>query len=198
MRCKYQMVLFSFCRDMTDPFAPSVPVAALAIGVAGSKRAAATVTLDIPGLAIDEFSQAILHQLQAILREQVDRIFKSMPTTAPLVTALRFVHDTLRNNLHVSKLSEEFEAEIDPDGDTASELRKVVLYAADEWLRHEFSEQARSALPALGITGVEIMGLRPEVPRRDLGHGTRKQVTVEPPVSSATWDAPPMRAAAGG
>lgn len=115
MNLKYRTALIGFCPDLTDPHAPSIPVAALLVGEAeGQRLGAAVVVIPDKHLGLDDLSRAMLADVPALLRRHVGEVIETLPLSAPLETILYSFHDGLRNSLHVVEISDEtaFEVEV--------------------------------------------------------------------------------------
>lgn len=107
----YRIATISYCPDLTDPRAVSVPVAALLVSRdANSKWTAVAMGFDLSHFGLDPLAEALLADLPGLVRRTLDTAMKSISTDgATPEQVLREFHELLRTSVHVSKISEERE-----------------------------------------------------------------------------------------
>lgn len=111
MKLKHRFAVVSWCPDLTDPNAVSIPVAVLLIAKAGRMNFAASMGMQVEG-DLDAFEQDLLRDVPLLIRRYVDDFIKSNPA-AKGNDVLLAVHHALRNSLHVSKVEEEQVTNVD-------------------------------------------------------------------------------------
>lgn len=147
MRVIHQSATISFCPDLTDPEATSIPVATLLVGAADGLRFAA-VSAFVPASAagLDPISAHVLLDVPTLLKEHVDAVLESLPEEAPIEEILVKLHRRLRNSLHVAKISEPVQAELPVGGTTNAEAAdqvagRLLEIAVDQM--HDAAQQSR-------------------------------------------------------
>ncbi len=117
MKVTYHEAIISFCFDLTDPKARSIPVACLLVGesVEGTRFAASAVVLPGSSLDLDPLSREILADVPQLLKQHVGAVISDLPADAPLEQILRSLHHILRNSLHVAATRPACEIEVAAD-----------------------------------------------------------------------------------
>jgi hypothetical protein len=114
MRVSCQLATISYCHDLTDPDAVSLPIAVLAIGKGVGAEAfwiAAVVGLDAKRLGIDPLSTALLADVPHMIRRHVDAAVKTLPPGATPGAVLRAFREALKTSIHVSAIDQPEELE---------------------------------------------------------------------------------------
>lgn len=106
MRVKPEFAVISFCRDLTDPDAGSEPVALIGIyhGLDGSSACFVATRSDLAEdgeMAPDVFTREFLDDLPDFLMRQVSEGLAE----AGEERLISWIHDNLRNSLHVSEIT---------------------------------------------------------------------------------------------
>lgn len=110
MKLTYRVVTLSFCPDLIDPNALSVPFAALIVGRSDKGEwTAFAMGVDVKKLGVDPLLGAMLNDVPNLVRSHFDSAMKRVSATADLTpeAVLREFHEVLRTNIHVSTLSDE-------------------------------------------------------------------------------------------
>lgn len=115
MKLSYQLASISYCPDLTDPNAVSLPIAVLAVGKASNAEefwSAAIVGVDAKRMGIDPLSTAMLADVPHMIRRHVDAAMKKLTADATPDVVLRAFHESLKTSIHVSAISERREVEV--------------------------------------------------------------------------------------
>lgn len=128
MKITYNYAVVSFCWDLTDPSAESVPVAVVGVGTVQNSDFWFYVVRPALGdsLRLEEPSRAILNKFPDILQEQVATGLRQVPPAR----FLSWVHDQLRNSLHVSEIdAREANLRDDPNAGASRKPRDLKQWA---------------------------------------------------------------------
>lgn len=106
MKLDYRLATISYCPDLTDPNAVSIPIAVLAVGKDDGHWSAAAVGLDAKRLGLDPLSSAMLADVPHMIRRHVDAAMKRLDTQATTAAVLRAFHESLKTSIHVSEISD--------------------------------------------------------------------------------------------
>lgn len=115
MNLSYQLASISYCPDLTDPDAVSLPIAVLAVGKATDSEglwSAAIVGIDAKRLGIDPLSTAMLADVPHMIRRHVDAAMKTLAPEATPEMVLKTFHESLKTSIHVSAISDRKEVEV--------------------------------------------------------------------------------------
>lgn len=145
MRLHSQSATIGLCLDLTNPQAPSLPVAVLVVGEAGADRFAAVAGLVPRAGHLDLLTRDALADAPFLIRDHVDRTLNALAPDAPIEQILTSLHQTLRNSLHVASIDPAEETEIEGD---AEALADHLLRAAAERLKVALSPRSASPRPA--------------------------------------------------
>lgn len=108
MTLAYRLATISYCPDLTDPHALSIPIAVLAVGKDQGKWSAAAVGLEASKLGLDPLASAMLADVPHMIRRHVDAVMRRLEDRAATPGAvLRELHDSLKTSIHVSNIGEE-------------------------------------------------------------------------------------------
>lgn len=122
MKLRFKYAIVSFCLDLTDPDAFSIPVATLVVGRAGNHGIAALASAsDVLAKkfeAQDPFAARILSGLTTAMKDHVDSTFFE-EHAVDMDAVLQKLQRSLRNSIFVSRISEEIHREIE-DNETAT------------------------------------------------------------------------------
>lgn len=150
MKLKSRYAVISFCPDLTDPSASSVPVAVLLIAEASEGLFAAALARG--NLKVDAITAEFLHDVPRLLKDHIESVDPDAHTPE---TLLHKLHDSLRNSLHVAKISEPRELDFSDDRpiesqfgrmlDAAQDVLKKELESAGEQTDDETIRRARAA-----------------------------------------------------
>ncbi len=129
MQLDYQQAVVSFCYDLTDPSARSVPIGILVVGELKGSR----TRLCIAGVAsrtsfpadLDPVTRDMLRAVPRLLKAHVSEAFGSMPPATPLETILHRLYDGLRNSLHVAEIGTVRHMDLGAHDDEAAEVEAV-------------------------------------------------------------------------
>jgi hypothetical protein len=114
MRLRYRLATISYCPDLTDPSALSVPIAVLAVGKEDGRWSAAAVAVDAKQLGLDPLSTAMLADVPHMIRRHVDLSMAKLGADATPDEVVNIVRESLKTSIHVSELSGHLEVEV-PD-----------------------------------------------------------------------------------
>lgn len=117
MKLSYQLATISYCPDLTDPSAVSVPIAVLAVGKTANTEAfwsAAMVGVDAKRMGLDPLSSAMLADVPHLIRRHVDASMRKVKTDSTPSDVLRAFHESLKTSVHVSELGQVHEVDL-PD-----------------------------------------------------------------------------------
>jgi hypothetical protein len=109
MKLTYRNAILSFCADLTDPDAKSLPIGTLLIGEVEESRLAAAVVFQPTGA--DPFATEHLSDALAIIKEHINRVLEDKPD-APSLDILQALYSALRNSLFVSAIGDEKTVEL--------------------------------------------------------------------------------------
>lgn len=112
MKLDYRLATISYCPDLTDPNAVSIPIAVLAVGKDDGSWSAAAVGLDAKRLGLDPLSSAMLADVPHMIRRHLDAAMKQLDTNATTAAVLRAFHESLKTSIHVSEISDPREVEV--------------------------------------------------------------------------------------
>jgi hypothetical protein len=143
MKLNYRVVTLSFCPDLVDPNAMSVPFAALVVGKQDTGEwTAFAMGVDVRKLGIDPLLAAMLSDVPNLIRSHFDSAMKRAAQKADLTpeAVLHEFHDVLRTNIHVSSLSEEQTLKAEP-----MKLSHRLLDVAVQALTEQLKKQVPSA-----------------------------------------------------
>ena len=82
MKLSYRLATISYCPDLADPGATSIPIAVLAVGKSDEHWTAAAVNLDAKRLGLDPLSSALLGDVPHFLRRHVDTAMNRVESPA--------------------------------------------------------------------------------------------------------------------
>jgi hypothetical protein len=133
MKLKGEYAVISFCHDLTDPDAVSVPVALLLIAQKADRSLAAAVGREVAD--VDPITAEFLRDIPRLLKDQVQSIQQAR--TVPDI--LRSLHNALRNSLHVSKISE-CELDVAADLPLESQFSRII-----EATQNAFNDELEAA-----------------------------------------------------
>lgn len=154
----YRVATISYCPDLTAPDAVSVPVAALLVSrSAEGKWTAFAMGLELATLGLDPLATALLGDLPALMRRNLDAAMKSIddPAATPQ-SVLRVFHETLRTSVHVSHISAECELQVSDAMSVAHQLLDITT----QTLITELEAVARS-LPAPRVDPQTMLAVPP-------------------------------------
>lgn len=117
MKLSYQLATISYCPDLTDPNAVSIPIAVLAVGKTSNAEglwSAAMVGVDAKRMGIDPLSSAMLADVPHMIRRHVDGAMRKLTPAATPEMVLREFHESLKTSIHVSEIRSVQEVDV-PD-----------------------------------------------------------------------------------
>lgn len=123
MKLAFSRALVGFCTDLTEPNAPTLPVAVVFVGDFDGGRVAAVASRSLEGLALDPISRAMLKDVPAVLKRHVEQVLDTLPQDVGGEEILYSLHNALRNSLHVTDVLEPRVEEIEDE----SKLSHFVL-----------------------------------------------------------------------
>lgn len=106
MNLSYRLATISYCPDLTDPSAVSLPIAVLTVGKDDGHWSAAAVCLDAKRLGLDPLASAMLADVPHMIRRHLDAAMKRLKADATPEIVLRALHESLKTSIHVSAISE--------------------------------------------------------------------------------------------
>jgi hypothetical protein len=112
MKLDYRLATISYCPDLTDPSAVSIPIAVLAVGKDDGHWSAAAVGLDAKRLGLDPLSSAMLADVPHMIRRHVDAAMKRLDTSASTAAVLGAFRESLKTSIHVSEIGDSGEVEV--------------------------------------------------------------------------------------
>jgi len=114
VKVAHQSASISFCMDLTDPEAVSIPIAHLLVASAEQDRFAviAALTPKNPKATFDPITADVLSDATTLIRDHVDRVLAGLAPGASLELILTGLHSTLRNSLHVANIGDVEVAEV--------------------------------------------------------------------------------------
>lgn len=109
MKLTYRVVTLSFCPNMIDPHAVSIPFASLVVGKSDTGHwTAFAMGIDLKQLGIDPLLASMLGDVPNLVRSHFDSAMKRVKGSDLTPEAvLREFHEVLRTNIHVSSLGDE-------------------------------------------------------------------------------------------
>ena len=120
MKLHYRKALVSFCQDLTNPESSSVPVGILLVAEGENGSLVATAAGIWAGiLKLDPISREIITDLPQLIKRHLSEVRGSLGPNANIDSVLFGLHDTLRNSLHVSGISETEALEVESPSDSA-------------------------------------------------------------------------------
>lgn len=171
MKLAYQMATISYCPDLTDPNALSVPISVLALAREDGRWSAVAVGLDAKQLGLDPLSSSLLADVPHLIRRHVESAMKGLaPDVAP-AGVLRAFHESLKTSIHVSHIGEAQTLELsDPRkiGEALSEQALVVL------------QQSLTTLALMAATRAATATWQPRVPPQELIEPAPEQLFWRP------------------
>ena len=125
MELRYRTATISFCLDLTDPRAATIPVAVFLAGEADDIRIAALATrLNHPlRTRLDGLAQEVIDMLPRVLQEQVDEIFSA--NHASIDGLFEALCDSFRNSLYMGDVSAVLTREIPAHQDLHDRVRAI-------------------------------------------------------------------------
>lgn len=145
MKLNYRVVTLSFCPDMVDPNAVSIPIAVLVVGRSDTGAwTALAMGVDVKKLGIDPLLAAMLSDVPNLVRSHFDSAMKRVKSADVTPEAvLREFHEVLRTNIHVSSLSDEQHLDVADAMKLSHQLFDVAIEA--------FRAQWKVSVPASGV-----------------------------------------------
>ena len=159
MKLKYQRAILSFCEDLTDPNAISLPIGILLIGDLGESRLGAAVVCQ-PTVE-NQFVAEYLVDALAIVKEHIAEVTKDRPE-APIGDILHSLYTMLQNSLFVSSIGDQQEVEI------CAATKELYDTSIVEVAQRELNAEMRKALAELPAS---------TLPTRDKPRHVRAQQT---------------------
>ncbi len=148
MKLSYQLATISYCPDLTDPNAVSVPIAVLAVGKSSDDEGfwtAGIVGIDAKRMGIDPLSSAMLADVPHMIRRHVDGAMRRLHLDATPDAVLREFHESLKTSIHVSEIGAVHEVEVAEP----RQLAQVLIDPSLATLEAAF-KRLREALPRRG------------------------------------------------
>lgn len=151
-RIRYRQAIVSFCANLTDPNASSVPIGVMLVAedekgpVAGG-----AVTISLKG-DLDPLSRAVLSDVPKFLRQHLDDAVKSLPKQRPVGDVLVDLHHSLRNSLHVSEILDEREVEVGEEPADLTQKLVTIMVATLAPLREAAEPRPKSFFGLGGST----------------------------------------------
>lgn len=145
MNFQYQMAVFSFCEDLTQPHAQNQPIGVLLVGQHEQGYVACVSHFEKTNIQLDPISQGFLDHLpqffEGILQDALqDLILQPNPT---LSSILKGVAEYLRNSFHVSHILAPRSIDLPlAQGDPSSLFVACASLASHELARHQSPEPA--------------------------------------------------------
>ncbi|MDP1824351.1 MAG: hypothetical protein Q8L48_13940 [Archangium sp.] len=145
MKLNFRVVTLSFCPDMVDPNAVSIPIAVLVVGKSDTGTwTALAMGVDVKKLGIDPLLGAMLSDVPNLVRAHFDAAMKRVKSAdATPEAVLREFHEVLRTNIHVSSLSDEQHLEVADAMKLSHQLFDVAIEA--------FKAQWKASVPTLEL-----------------------------------------------
>lgn len=147
MELNYRYAIVSFCSDLIDPNASSLPVALLMIATSGEDMMAAA-TGWYPQDSGDPISSALLKDMPRFLKAHVDELVNETPDVDSESILCALQH-SLRNSVHVSAVSPSMTEHVDaeaPENLTATVTQKAVALFFKEMRNAGLYLQPKTAL----------------------------------------------------
>ena len=148
MNLSYRLATISYCPDLTDPNAVSLPIAVLTVGNDDGHWSAAAVCLDAKRLGLDPLASAMLADVPHMIRRHLDATMKRLSPDATPEIVLRALHESLKTSIHVSAISEPRKIALPDPRRIAAALFETAFDVLKTALRH-LSEQVGATLPRL-------------------------------------------------
>jgi hypothetical protein len=107
MAFTHTQAVVSYCPDLTDPFALSLPVAVLLVGETGPHRIFLLAALHVAANRAKEFEpfDSLIHGLTRRLPDHVKEMEELEGSNVPLERVMSSLAALLRNSLHVSEIT---------------------------------------------------------------------------------------------
>ncbi len=148
MKLSYQLATISYCPDLTDPSAVSVPIAVLAVGKTSNDEgfwSAGIVGVDAKRMGLDPLSSAMLADVPHMIRRHVDGAMRALTADATPDAVLREFHESLKTSIHVSEIGAVREVDVAEP----RQLAQVLIERSLSTLEAAFKKLGQ-ALPRLG------------------------------------------------
>lgn len=148
MKLSFQLATISYCPDLTDPNAVSVPIAVLAVGKTSNDEgfwSAGIVGVDAKRMGIDPLSSAMLADVPHMIRRHVDGAMRRLTPDATPDAVLREFHESLKTSIHVSDIGAAQEVDVAEPRQLAQVLIAPSLSTLEVALKRH-----REALPRRG------------------------------------------------
>ena len=130
MRLTYETATLSYCPDLTDGDAISVPIAVVVVGKSGRAWFAAAAGMDAKRLGIDPLSEAILSDLPHTIRRHVNAAMASTDVKGRTPRkVLRVFCECFRTSVHVSSLEHSVTIEVADAQKAARKVQDIALTA---------------------------------------------------------------------
>ncbi len=138
MKLSYQLATISYCPDLTDPNAVSIPIAVLAVGKASNDAglwSAGIVGVDAKRMGIDPLSSAMLADVPHMIRRHVDGAMQRLRADATPDAVLREFHESLKTSVHVSAIGAVHEVDVAEPRRLAQVLIEISLSTLEAALK---------------------------------------------------------------
>lgn len=141
IRVIYRYAVLSFCKDLTDPKAESVPVGIAGVGTVSPSWGFWCYTTkqrpgDQSGLDLDAISRSVLNELPSLLERQ---ILQGIESVSPK-EFVSWLHERFRNSLHVASIHKGI-LEVDVR-DGSALMNRLVKEFGDLYKKHVILEPA--------------------------------------------------------
>ena len=130
MRLTYETATLSYCPDLTDGEAVSVPIAVLVVGKSGKAWFAAAAGIDAKRLGVDPLSQEILSDLPHTIRRHMDEAMAATDVKRRTPRkVLRTFFERFRTSVHVSALDRSVAVEVPDVQHAAKKVQHIAALA---------------------------------------------------------------------
>ena len=152
MRLTYETATLSYCPDLTDSEAVSVPIAVLVVGKSGRAWFAAAAGIDAKRLGIDPLSEAILSDLPHTIRSHMDAAMAATNVKGRTPRkVLRAFYEAFRTSVHVSALDRTAPIEVADAQKAAQKVQQIARAAlmkqVSAWTQAGRAEKLRHSPP---------------------------------------------------
>ncbi|MCB9583746.1 MAG: hypothetical protein H6718_00010 [Polyangiaceae bacterium] len=101
---RYRQAVISYCPNLRDPFAPSIPLCVLTVAEEGRRVHAVAVGSSVAAAPVDPLTKEILGDVPDFVSRH---LISSADQQHGMNESLRALVESLRNSVHVSEVTEE-------------------------------------------------------------------------------------------
>ncbi len=153
MKTTHRLGIISFCNQLTEPDAKSVPIACLLVGQDENSQWVAAAVGWTPQ-ATDPISERLLSDVPRLVRSHVENVLSKPNDEWTTESILHSLHDELRNSVHVSWVGPEVQSELEDTSIDIIRLAKAGLAKAMEEMIAELEERHEELSEVLGKISV--------------------------------------------